>query len=124
MDRKLIAVRDIPSVRPRGEYKTRMLKAGEEFSLSRQDAAVLVAQKKAEYAKRAQVELPPPPLDVAKALAEPAPAEATHDHDERDRLRALAEAMGIEIDGRWGVARLQEAIEAAHPAPADEAKDG
>lgn len=33
--------------------------------------------------------------------------------DERDLLRTQAEQLGIEVDGRWGVARLEEEIAAA-----------
>tara|TARA_R110000751_G_scaffold307812_1_gene431836 strand:- start:23925 stop:24248 length:324 start_codon:yes stop_codon:yes gene_type:complete len=32
---------------------------------------------------------------------------------DRDDLRATAEAMGIEVDGRWGDARLTKEIKAA-----------
>lgn len=49
---------------------------------------------------------------VAVGRAELAPAEP-----ERDGLRREAEALGIEIDGRWGTQRLQDAISAARRAP-------
>lgn len=69
-------------------YATRNMVAGDEFEASRTDARVLAAIGKAEY----RVEATADPLDD---------------------LRAEATALGIEVDGRWGEARLQKEIKAA-----------
>lgn len=67
---------------------------GAEFETSERNARLLKAIGKAEDA-------PTTPL------ADP----------ERDALRAEAEKLGVEVDGRWGPARLREAIAAASPPP-------
>jgi hypothetical protein len=54
----------------------------------------------------------PPASPVAAVVAQPAAA-AT---DLRSSLLAQAEAMGVEVDKRWGVAKLQEAIANGQPA--------
>lgn len=58
---------------------------------------------------------------VLKALgkAKDAPAAAPADPD-RDALRAKAAEVGLEIDGRWGTARLRDEIAAAEK-PAERA---
>jgi hypothetical protein len=99
-------------------YGTRRLQAGEEFDAPRHHAVPLIAVKKARDVMRAH--LPPPPPELMQQVARPAekppvphssPSEDKHDdHDERDALRALAESLGIEIDRRWGAARLEEEI--------------
>lgn len=43
--------------------------------------------------------------------------------DELDALRAEAEALGIKVDGRWGVDRLRAEVSAARPAEDDEPDD-
>lgn len=128
---KLIALKPL-------RYKTRRLLAGDEFDAPERDAKVLIAVKRArDPADRRPGKLPPPPPEVIAAVpevaAEPleaAPAgKADHvemdaapvvDHPEpldpdaeKDRLRADAEALGIDVDGRWGVARLHEEIATA-----------
>lgn len=46
---------------------------------------------------------------------DPPPAEPSADGlpDDKDQLVALAEAEGVEIDRRWGAARLTDAIRTA-----------
>lgn len=39
-------------------------------------------------------------------------AKAAPDHDEKDDLVAEAEALGIDVDKRWGVTKLRAAIDA------------
>lgn len=69
-------------------YSTRNMVAGDEFEASRTDARVLAAIGKAEY----RVEAPADPLDD---------------------LRAEAEALGVEVDNRWGAPRLMREIKKA-----------
>lgn len=71
-------------------YAGRALKAGDSFEANARDSRALVAVGRADLA----------------------PAEP-----ERDGLRREAEALGIEVDGRWGAQRLQDAISAARRAP-------
>lgn len=87
---------------------------GDAFDASKNDAKILVAIKKAEYAKREPGELPPPPPNVASAIG-PIKA-AQRDEEELNRLRAEAEALGIAVDGRWRAARLEDEIAAAKEA--------
>lgn len=102
-------------------YGTRRLQPGEEFDAKPQDAKVLIYAKRARDVMRTH--LPPPPPELVRHAAEK-PEEIHHD---RDLLRARAEAMGIEIDRRWGAVRLQDEIDAAlatyaakhEPAPAE-----
>lgn len=66
--------------------------------------------------KSTEVVVAPPEQVAASIVAatpEPAPAEAQADDvDEKAALKAEAEALGIDVDGRWGVGRLKTEIEA------------
>jgi len=99
-------------------YATRRLQAGEEFETSDMHARILVAARKAAYApdpaaQPQQPEPEPEPLqETAEAAAE---TEAEVDLpllDPRniDSLRAQAARLGVTVDGRWGIARLQHEI--------------
>lgn len=72
---------------------------GDEFEVNRAQARALIA--------------------LGKAKDAPAPEPVDH---ERESLRARAEQLGVDVDGRWGTARLREAVAAAEPvaAPAPE----
>lgn len=115
-------------------YGTRHLQAGETFEAAKRDAKILIAVHKARDPNhRKPGILPPPPASLAEqiapvetrpepaiASAEPVPEPHTvheaphHDpaHELRDTLRARAEALGVDVDRRWGVDRLSEEIEA------------
>lgn len=71
------------------------LRPGDEFEVNRTQARALVAIGKA---KEAPI---PEPADL-----------------ERDELRAQAERLGVDVDGRWGVPRLRDEIAAAEQAQA------
>ena len=92
---KLIATKSL-------KYATRRMQAGDEFDATDMHARILVGARKARYAPAQIVETPTPVIVPQKA--------ETEDTDEIDRLRAKAERLGIHVDGRWGVTRLQQEI--------------
>jgi hypothetical protein len=102
-------------------YATRRLQAGEEFEASDMHARILVASRKAAYAPdqaaqpQQQVQPEPEPVPVQEMAAAAAETEAEIDLpllDPRniDSLRAQAARLGVTVDGRWGIARLQHEI--------------
>lgn len=80
-------------------YASRTLRPGDEFEASERDANLLKRVRRAED------------------YVEP---EAQRDM-QRDALRLRAEALGIEIDGRWGVPRLEQEIADAERKPPEPA---
>lgn len=86
MKRKMVALKPF-------RYATRALRAGDPFDASRMDARTLEAIGKA----RIYVE-PPKPAPKPKA------------EDDLDALREEAEKAGVDVDGRWGEARLKAEI--------------
>jgi hypothetical protein len=105
------------------KYGTRHLTAGEEYEVPARHALALLAGKKARFAaatsrppkdppQPAPVRAPPEPAAVpapviAAAVPEPIVVAAV---ERMESLRVEAERLGIEVDGRWGVARLQYEI--------------
>jgi hypothetical protein len=85
-------------------YATRRLQAGDAFEAPRRDARILLAIRKAKTAGEAS---PAPQAPEAPAPAEDADLEA---------LRAEAERLGIDVDGRWGAKRLRAEIDRASKA--------
>jgi len=92
------------------KYGTRHMVAGDEYEVPARHAIALVAGKKAKFADNKK------PVRAAKAeeglvpdsddsIAGAVPTEAAI-----DRLRLEATQLGLDIDGRWGVARLQHEI--------------
>jgi|GEM_PF-2852996 len=105
-------------------YATRRLQAGEEFEASDMHARILVASRKAAYASEDQASQPQqqvqPEPEFEPAWAEEkaeAAAETEAEVDlplldprNIDSLRAQAARLGVTVDGRWGIARLQHEI--------------
>ena len=102
-------------------YGTRRLTAGDEFEMRREVADILVRIGRAKLAPEpgdghpaARVPEPaaepraivPPPVSHETETA-PEPAEHRNSIDD---LREQAEALGVAVDGRWGVVRLQAEI--------------
>jgi hypothetical protein len=89
------------------KYGTRQLTAGEEYEAPVRHAFALVASKKARFADK-----PTPRAAVAKPAAEQisAPQEGAPIEATIDELRLQATQLGIDVDGRWGAARLQHEI--------------
>jgi hypothetical protein len=99
------------------KYGTRHLTAGDEYEVPARHALALLASKKARYA--AETSRPPkdPPQPVpVRAPPEPAAVPAIPEPmvvaavERMESLRAEAELLGIEVDGRWGTIRLQQEI--------------
>jgi len=96
---KPLTTRNLVAIRSH-MYGTRHLTAGEEYEAPLRDAALLVVGKKARFQKRKEAaDLPepekPPPIEAQSGI---------------DALRARARTLGIDVDGRWGTARLQYEI--------------
>jgi hypothetical protein len=96
-------------VRKAHKYGTRHLTAGEEYEFPDRHAVALVAAKKARFASDA-------PMRTTKTQVAP-PSAPERIEEERienvtdiDQLRGQATRLGILVDGRWGVARLQHEI--------------
>jgi hypothetical protein len=118
---KTSTVRLVALGRGRQVYGTRSLVAGEEFEMSPQYADLLIRTGKAmlaggEPAPRpapAPPKPPPPqeeqPDDDENDTDEPEPA-PSRGGDDIEPLRAQARALGVMVDGRWGVVRLQHEI--------------
>lgn len=86
---KLIATRSY-------SYDTRRLRAGDEFdTVNDMHARALVGARRARYAAE-----PVQPVQSQPAIPP----------DELEELRARAERLGVQVDRRWGVYRLQQEI--------------
>jgi hypothetical protein len=111
-------MRTLTVVRPH-KYGTRHLTAGEEYEVPVRHALALVAGKKARFAEdkpRARAKAAPVKVEE-KAQAQAATTVQTTELDPLDDFRAQAARLGIEVDGRWGRARLQYEIEKAGREP-------
>ena len=99
-------LRSLTAIKPH-KYGTRHLTAGEEYEVPPRHAIALVAGKKARFADKAApakakpVAAPPEP-EPENVAAEPA--------NDIERLRMEATQLGIDVDRRWGLARLQYEI--------------
>jgi len=100
-------------------YDTRRLQAGDEFEATDMHARILVGVRKARYAHETGPQHPPqpsPPKPPPPQQPEPdddetdEPAPSRRGDDDIEPLRAKARALGITVDGRWGMARLQYEI--------------
>jgi hypothetical protein len=99
-------------------YGTRHLTAGDEYEAPARHALALLASKKARFA--AATSRPPknPPPQPVPVRAPPEPAAVPEPTlvasvERNESLRAEAEQLGIEVDGRWGTIRLQDEIRKA-----------
>jgi hypothetical protein len=92
------------------------LTAGEEYEVPPRHAIALVAGKKARFADR-PVRAPAAKAEakVEAAVEEQAEAVAIAEPVNIDSLRMEATQLGIDVDGRWGVPRLQHEIAQAKP---------
>lgn len=102
-------MRRLMTIKPH-KYGTRHLVAGEEYEVPPRHAIALVAGKKAKFAdtkktaRAARVDETLVP-DSDDSIAGAVPTEAAI-----DRLRLEATQLGIDVDRRWGMVRLQHEI--------------
>jgi hypothetical protein len=96
------------------KYGTRHLVAGDEYEIPARHALALVAGKKARYATSKRERMPakpvPAPPDEAPP-AEPVTVRVESGSGDIEALRVQATQLGLDVDGRWGVARLRYEIE-------------
>ena len=110
MQKRMLALK---ALRPH-LYGTRRLEAGDEYEAPVEEAIALVASRKADFVKAkkpaAPVAAAPPAPMPSVPRYEPEPADTPPDIDD---LRRQATQLGVNIDGRWGIARLQHEIDEA-----------
>jgi hypothetical protein len=97
------------------KYGTRQLTAGDEYEAPQMEAVAHVAKRKARFAKPGEVkppEIKPPPPPTERVYASEL-AEAESSETSLDSLRLEATQLGINVDGRWGMSRLQHEIDEA-----------
>jgi hypothetical protein len=115
--RKLTAIRS-------HKYGTRHLTAGDEYEAPPRHAVALVAARRAKFAAAkpahtavektgAKAPMAAPPAMPAPSVPRYEPEPAAEEAPSLDSLRLQATQIGINVDGRWGVARLQHEIEQA-----------
>ena len=111
--------RKLMAIRPH-KYGTRHLTAGEEYEVPPRHAVALVAARRARFADKGPYSAKPAAKPAPEAPAtppEPKPVAAvTTDTDKLEALRMEAWRLGVSVDGRWGVARLQHEIAQARRA--------
>jgi hypothetical protein len=107
--RKLLAIRP-------HKYGTRHLVAGDEYDVPPRHAVALVAARRARFNDKGPFQTKPaaklaPPPPQSEAALEPKPVAAmTTETDKLEALRMEAWRLGVSVDGRWGMARLQHEI--------------
>jgi hypothetical protein len=119
MQKRMLALK---SLRPH-LYGTRRLEAGDEYEAPVEEAIAAVAMRKADFVKGKKPAAVAPKIEPTVQPA-PAPAPSLPRYDPEppepakilasiDDLRLQATQLGIDVDGRWGVARLQHEIDEA-----------
>ena len=97
-------MRTLTAIKPH-KYGTRHLTAGEDYEVPPRHAIALVAGKKARFADKAA------PAKAKPVAAAPEPENvAAEPANDIERLRMEATHLGIDVDLRWGMARLNYEI--------------
>jgi hypothetical protein len=104
-------VRTLMAIKPH-KYGTRHLTAGEEYEVPSKHAVALVAARKAKFAEDKKSARSPEKPAVEPVVPRFEPEPETFEAN-IDSLRLQATQLGINVDGRWGVARLQHEIDQA-----------
>jgi hypothetical protein len=116
-------MRTLTAIKPH-KYGTRHLTAGENYEVPPRHAFALVAGRKARFADKparaakksaATVEVEEKAAAQSELVAQPELPEPQSEQREEpattlDHLRAEAQQLGIDVDGRWGAARLSYEI--------------
>jgi hypothetical protein len=100
-------MRNLMAIKPH-KYGTRHLVAGDEYEVPPRQAVALVASRKAKFAHNRPARAPEPA--AVEPVVEPEPEITDAEPPNLDGLRMEAAQLGIEVDGRWGAARLQHEI--------------
>lgn len=114
---KATHTRKLMAIRPH-KYGTRHLVAGDEYEAPMRQAVALVVSRRSRFADKPGKK-PVAAAPESKLQADPQRvyaselAEAESSESRLDRLRLEATQLGINVDGRWGVARLQHEIDEA-----------
>jgi hypothetical protein len=110
---KATHTRKLRAIKPH-KYGTRHLVAGDEYEAPIRQAVALVVARRARFAdqpsSKRTIAAPAAPI-VEQAAASDQVIESMEGRI--DRLRLEATRLGINVDGRWGIARLQHEIEQA-----------
>jgi hypothetical protein len=101
-------MRTLTAIKPH-KYGTRQLVAGEEYEVPPRHAIALVAGRKAKFAHNRLARAPEPKTAIEPVV----PPEPETTETNIDSLRMEATQLGIDVDGRWGVARLSYEIQRA-----------
>lgn len=117
-----MTTRKLKAIKPHS-YGTRRLKAGDEYEAPIREAVALVMKRRAQFVKappgrRAEESAPVPSVPRYEPEPEPQPKSEPHavaamssaQPPDIDQLRLQATQLGINVDGRWGVHRLQSEI--------------
>jgi hypothetical protein len=107
-------MRNLMAIKPH-KYGTRHLVAGDEYEVPPRQAVALVAARKAKFAHNRLARTPEPAavepvMPQPEPEPEPEPEITNAEPPNLDGLRMEAAQLGIEVDGRWGAARLQHEI--------------
>jgi hypothetical protein len=101
-------------------YGTRRLEAGDEYEAPVEEAIAQVAMRRADFIKGRQAKEKEtwgrslPDTKITKEFIESIRPDEIESSEQRlDRLRLEATQLGIDVDGRWGMARLQHEIDQA-----------
>ena len=99
-------LRTLQAIKPH-KYGTRHLTAGDEYEVPPRHAVALVAARKAKFAedKKPARTVEKPAIEPVVPRFEPEPETMSI-----ELLRAEAVQLGIDVDRRWGMARLQHEI--------------
>lgn len=114
-----MTTRKLKALKPH-TYGTRRLKAGDEYEAPIREAVAHVVTRKAQFLKELPAPRPVNETTGAKAAEQTRPPEAKPPEphavgamsmaDDIEVLRMRASELGINVDGRWGVHRLQQEI--------------
>jgi hypothetical protein len=95
------------------KYGTRHLVAGEEYEVPPRHAVALVASRKAKFAPDKPVRAAKLDEKLVAASDDSIAGAAPTEEQTIDSLQMQATQLGIDVDGRWGMARLQYEISKA-----------